>query len=673
MPLEELIDELSKPNIEVLKPWEEEIDEDEKIRRIDKKRREIEELKTWELNLSEEDKRKREEYKFNVASGKYVDPDTGEESNYYGPLVGYSSIDKPQLKYYDREKYFEEKPKKTVTEQLFDSSKDNPEGIATEFFGTEISFGEFHDNIIKTAKAFDNYGVKKGDTVTLCLTSVPESMYSFYAMGYLGAVGMYIPPYVSTEKMVSDINAKNSKVLVVLDVLYDQIRNKIKNTTIEKVIIVPTLNSVKETTGPKSLKRKEFSMRLAKKKIKDPKREILWNDFIDEAKYKPIPEIVKYEKDMPLSIVYSSGTSGNIKGILLSHDSYQNSVLSYSTIGVDLSAGQKLYHIIPDWTSTGTSTCMHLPLIHKCCVFLDPRYKAKIFAKNISEKNIDYAIGTTGLFEGFEKKKNIGENKFPNLHYPYVVGTPITNKKIRKIEKIFNDHGCFAGLLIAYGSCENGAAVTTETPATGHKPGSVGIAIPGVNIMIVDDDGNELPYGERGHIMVLSPCRMLKYHNNDKLTEEYWFVDKNDLKWSRTGDIGYVGTDGILYYSGRANDVSVINGEKIYNFDIKSIIMEDPNISDCEVVSKNIHGNDELCVHIIFEKKLTNYMNVIRDIQERLYNTFNNYNMVPQCFKFRIKFPMAKSTKRDMPAIRREKWWFVHINFEKGKQKKLIS
>lgn len=657
-----------------LKPWEEEISVEEKIKRIEKQRREIDELKTWEVNLSDEDKIKREEYKFNVAIGKYIDPKTGEEYDYCAPLVGYPSIDKPQLKYYNREKYFEEKPKRTVTDQLFTNNKENLLYTAIDFLGNEIKFYELFNNIKDLSRSLSRLGVGEGDFVTLCLTSIPEAVYSFYAMGYLGSAGIFIPPYVNTDKMVSDINAKKSRVLIVMDVLYDKIKKKLKNTTIEKIIIVPTLNS-----AAPSLKQVANHIS-AKAKVKNRKKEILWNDFIEAGKNYPMPEMVPYKKDRPISVVYSSGTSGNIKGILLSHDSYQNSVLSYPTIGVSLRKGQKLYHVIPDWTSTGTSTCMHLPLVYGSCVFIDPRYNADVFAENISKKDINYAIGTTSLFEGFEKEENLQGRKFSDLRYPYVVGTPITNKEIKKIERIYNEHGCFSGILIAYGSCENGAAISTETPTTGHKPGSVGIPLPGVDIMIVDDDGNELPYGQRGHIMVLTPCRMIKYHNNDKLTEEYWYVDKNDLKWSKTGDIGYVGTDGILYYCGRANDYSVINGEKIYNFDIKKIIMEDSLVTDCEVVSKEIDNENYLCAHIIFEDGIYNFKKselIIRRriaaIQERLYEEYQNNNMIPELIKIRLEFPISRSTKRDMPAIKNEKKGFVHLEFEKGKVKKLVS
>ena len=657
-----------------LKPWEEEISEEEKLKRIEKQRREIDELKAWELSLSDEDKIKRDEYKFNVVTGKYIDPLTGEEFDYCGPLVGYPSIDKPQLQHYDREKYFEEKVKRTVTDQLFTSNKENLLYTAIDFLGNEIKFHELFNNIKDLVRSLSRLGVGEGSYVTLCLTSIPEATYSFYAMGYLGSVGIFIPPYVDTKKMVSDINANNSKVLIVMDVLYDKIKKKLKNTTIEKIIIVPTLNSAAPSI-------KQVANHIsAKAKVKNRKKEILWNDFIAAGKDYPMPEMVPYKKDRPISVVYSSGTSGNIKGILLSHDSYQNSVLSYPVIGVSLRKGQKLYHVIPDWTSTGTSTCMHLPLVYGSCVFIDPRYNADVFAENISKNNINYVIGKTSLFEGFTKEENIQDRKFSDLRYPYVVGTPITNKLIKKIEKIYNEHGCFVGILIAYGSCENGAAISTETPATGHKPGSVGVILPGINVMIVDDDGNELPYGQRGHIMVLSPCRMIKYHNNDKLTEEYWFVDKNDLKWSKTGDIGYVGTDGILYYCGRANDYSVINNEKIYNFDIKKIIMEDGLVTDCEVVSKEIDNENYLCAHIIFEDGIYNFKKselIIRKritaIQERLYEEYQNNNMVPEYIKIRLEFPTARSTKRDMPAIKKENKGFVHLEFEKGKQKKLVG
>ncbi len=610
---------------------------------------ELNKLKEWISELSEDDKKERDLYLMKLAKGEIQ-----------GPPVGYPVIDIPQLQYYDFDKYIEQKPKMTVTEKLFVNNSNNLNYRAIEFFGNKISFKKLFDNIKATVKSLSNIGVKKGDYVTICATGLPEVAYLFYAMGYMGSVGLFIPPYLNESKMISDIGYKNSKVLIVMDALYNLIEETIKESTIEKIIIIPTLNSSKMPFLSKKVK------------LNNPEKEMLWNDFIKLGKNCELPKMVEYEENMPLSVVYSSGTTGNLKGILLSHDSYQNSVQAYPEIGVDIHKGQKLYQIIPAWSSTGTSTCLHLPLTYGCCVFMDPRFTKDKFAQNISKKKINYAVGTTSLYEGFEKKSNIKNRKFPDFHYPFVGGTAITEKQKNHLEEIFREHGCENKVRTAYGRCEDGAAIATQNQQIAHQKNSVGIPLSNVLVEIVDDDGNDLTYNQRGTIVVTSKCGMIEYYNNPELNKNFYSYDNVGNKWSRTGDIGYISSNGELFVLGRSNDFSLVNGKKIYNFDIKSILVEEQDIKDCEVVCKETENGNALCAHIIFENEYqpNNLDKRLSELQNRIYEVFNDVDMVPEVFKIRNEFPVAQSTKRDMRTIKEESDGFIYKKYIRGKVKK---
>ena len=608
----------------------------------------LEKLKDEISKLSKEELKERYLYLRKLAMGELQ-----------GPPVGYPSIDKAQLMYYDMNKYFEEKPKMTVTEKLFVNNANNLNYTAIEFFGNKISFRKLFNNIKDTVKSLSDLGIKEGDYVTICATGLPEVAYLFYAMGYIGSVGLFLPPYLNEEKMISDIGCKNSKVLIVMDKLYDFIKEIIDESSIEKIIIIPTLNSSLMPFLSKKLE------------LKNPKKEILWNDFIKQGKKTELPPMIEYKKDMPLSVVYSSGTTGNLKGILLSHDSYQNSVQSYPEIGVDISKGQKLYQIIPAWSSTGTSTCLHLPLTYGCCVFMDPRFTKDKFAQNISKRKINYAVGTTSLYEGFEDKKNVKNRKFPDFHYPFVGGTPITEKQKTHLEAIFREHGCENKVRTAYGRCEDGAAITTQNQQIAHQKNSVGIPLSNVTVEAIDEHGNELSYNQRGTIMVSSKCGMLEYYNNPNLNKNFYTYDSVGNRWSKTGDIGYVGSNGEVFILGRSNDFSMINGKKIYNFDIKSILVEEKDIRDCEVVCKETENGNSICAHIIFESDYNNdeIDSRLLELQEIIYKEFNDVDMVPEIFKIRKQFPIARSTKRDMRAIKEETEGFIYKKFTYGKTK----
>ena len=584
-------------------------------------------------------------------------------------LSGYPTIDKPWMVNYNQNELGKKIPKRTVYQEVYNNNISFPNDLALEFFGNKINYSTFFKNIDATSKAFQEYGIKKGDFVTICAAGVPETVYSFYALSKLGAVANMIVKKKKKKDLIARISDCESNTLIIMDEFYPELKEAIKNSRIKNIVILPTLNSSILKFVSKTYKIDKHS------------NELYWNQFIKDGKNREESQVITYEKDLPLTMVYSSGTTGASKGILLSNDSFQNSIQSYPASGVDISRGQKFYQIIPPWYSTGLSTSIHLPLSYGTSVFMDPRFERDVFVKNIVKAKPNYCVAPTSMYEGFLDEKLVKNTDLSFFNYPFEGGEPLSDEVAIKIEEVFKHHGSDAKLRVAYGQCECGAAITTQTQKAESTRGSVGIPLPGITIGVFDDNFNELPYYERGQILANTPCSMLGYYKNEKATKEYFHIDKNGIKWNCTGDIGYIDEKGNLFVQGRASDYSIINGEKIYNFDIEKIIMELPEIKMCDVLEFDNNGIKELAVHIIFTEELQKHMEInkihleeqLHDIQLYIYERTANKNMVPCRFKIRESFPYAKSGKRDVEKIKQEKDGFVIINkiITKNKEKKL--
>lgn len=577
-------------------------------------------------------------------------------------LTGYPHIDKPWLQYYDGEN-----KRRTVYQEVYENNKFFPKDISLEFFGSKISYSEFFKNINEAAKAFEEYGIKKGDFVTICSAGIPETVYSFYALSKIGAVANMIAPYFDKNDLVKRIEDCESDILIVMDTFYDEIKSAIKKSRIKSVIILPIFNSSMLRLFSKKYKIDSFS------------NELFWNQFIhDGYKRKDKPSIL-YEPQMPLAMVYSSGTTGASKGILLSNDSFQNSVEAYLKSGLDLSRRQKFYQIIPPWYSTGLSTSIHLPLSCGTTVFMDPRFERNVFVKNVIKAKPNYSVAPTSMYEGFLDEKLVGNADLSYFNHAYEGGEPLRKKVSDRIEESFSKHGNNSKLLVGYGQCECGATVATETPNTKHSGGSVGIPLPGVVVGIFDENFNGLKYNERGLILVNTPCSMVEYYHNPEATNEYFYVDENGTKWNCTGDIGHIDENGELYVHGRATDFTIINGKKVYNFDIEEIIMSFDEVKLCDVLEKKFEdGEGPLVVHIIFEdnfyKEALNsndlILNKIESIRKAIYSEFKDVDMVPNVFKIRTEFPYAKSGKRDMQKLQSETEGFIYFDrYQNSKQR----
>ena len=617
----------------------------------------LEKLKKWISDLSDDELKERDIYLRKLATGELQ-----------GPPVGYTSIDKTCLMHYDKEKFTMDLPKGIFYDSLRRRNKDNLSNIAFNYFFSNISYKKFFENTEALAKGLNSIGVNDGDYVGVCAVGIPESMYALCALSYLGAVGIFFPPYLDKESMLSDINCKNTKVLMVLDYFYkdpkykDVFNDVIANSSIEKVIMIPLLNS----SVLRVLQKKE--------KLSDEKF-IYYNDFIKETSNEKMPNIVDYVPNKPLAVTYSSGSMGILKGVLLSNDAFVNSAESYTAFGFNLAPGQKFYHVIPPFTSTGLIANATNPLYYGSTLYQNPTFDPIVYSKNLGVHKLNWGIATTELFKGLNEltksKKfmllvKLGIIDYRQLNNAYIGGTVSTRNDREELNETLKKVGSKAKILSSYGTSENGSIVSAELPnaiCTISPEKSVGVPLPGVTVMAVDENHKELPTGSRGELAVHTNSGMIGYFNRPNLSEGF-FVD-GGKRFNLTHDIGYVTKEGFVIYSGRQKDVSTVNSTTFYNFDVKDAVFKNPYVSDCEILT----NNDGLyCAHIVFSDKNIDVDKELSNIQETIYETFNSDDYVPQYFKIRNSFPMAGSTKRDYPGLKDEKDGFIYHEFAKAKR-----
>lgn len=624
-----------------------------------------EQLKSYKKHLasfSKEDLEKRDYYLSALSGGtiKLTNPETGEvtEGQLQGPSLPYASITQPWLAHFNIDVIHSINNTKTIYQDILDANKDHLDEIAIEYFGAKITYGELISNSDKAAKALVKSGVKEGDYVTVICAGNPELIYTVYALAKIGAAANLMAPYFDHDQMVERINDCKSTIAIIMDKFYKPVKGAIEKSNIKKIISVQTLNS-----SPLNKLPHKKLVHCDNKKIYD------WNFFLEDAKDEPEVKTFEYKKDYPLCLVYSSGTTGASKAIVLTHDSFQNSVLSYDANKFDIIRGNKMYQIIPPWYSTGLNTSIHLALHGGVIVFQDPRFERDVFVKNIIKYGIDYAVAPTSMFEGFLDKKLTRSRKLDHLANPFEGGEPLSAKVKFGVEASWKEMGCNSSLNAGYGQCECGATVTSPSQYINHHLGSVALPIPGVKIGIFDDNDNELPYNTRGNIYVATPCGMKEYFNNPKATEEYFFYDGYGNKWSRTGDIGMIAPNGDLFVNGRNSDYIIINDKKIYNFDIEMPIMELNDIKNCDCLPVNINGEEKQALHIIFNdnvsKKYKKYEELnkrLKELQVIIYNECSNIDAVPEFFKIRKEFPYKPSGKRDTESLKKETDSFIYVD-----------
>ena len=587
-----------------------------------------------------------------------------------GEKTGYATIDRPWEQFYSGIKKNNIFLDTTPYQGLVIGNKDYPDEKAIEYFGANITFGELLKNIDIVAKSLEEYGVKKGDFVTICSTTTPEVIYIFYALSKIGAVANVISPFYSPEELMSRINECESKVVIMVDNFLPKFKNKLNKEKNKNIIVLPMMNS--------SL------LRLISKryKIDGTTNETRWKTFLSDGREREEAIIDLYEPEKPQAMVYSSGTTGASKGILLSVDSFQKLINAYGNSGFDTSRGQKVYQNIPPWHSTGLSLGINFPLSFGVKVCTDPRFDHDVFIKNILKFKPEYILTNTSMYQGFTFDKSLRRMKGKSLEflkYPVEGGEPLTEKDVANIEGVFRTHGSTARLLNGYGQCECGATVTTDITSHKFSNSASGIPLPDITtIGVFDDEFRELKYGQRGNIAVKTDIGMIEYFKNQEATEKFFYTDINGDKWSLTGDIGYINEDGSLVVLGRKSDYSIINGNKFYNFDIERAILQSNTVKLCEIQT---HPDDDnrLVAHIVWENEINSLLKknpekqeeYLSELQKVVLKAMKSSDAVPYSFCVRDGFPSAQSGKRDIKFVKNDIDNLIEVN--KPQIKKLVK
>lgn len=586
-------------------------------------------------------------------------------------LTGYASKDRPWLKFYPAGSSKIEKIDLTYYEYYVKANKKFLDKAGIEYYNRIITRRDVIKESDKLAKVLKKYGVEKRDQVLLGMIGVPEAFYTLMALSKVGAGANIINITYPKELILDSVNQADFDVFVVLDVFYDLFEETLKSPMMKgkKIIVVPFTNSF-----PLGMKTFMLAQRIKnKQKFDKLKNEYdlnltYYNDAIKECENMPEISPEPYDGELKYLTVYSSGTTAKAKGINLPIDSITYMARNHELADLGTDENTASLHKVPINFSTGVNNNFLLPPLVGMINVLDPVFDKKTIGKSFkNHKNkIGVAIISNEMWEAVGNSK-LKKDTLSKLTHPIAGGD---GASIYRQDKIYNNlkkYGCERPLFSGAGSTEVGACATT-TLRQAYKPGTAGVPLPQVNVMVIDENNKELKYNESGELCYSTPMMMLGYVNDEEKTRNsFFYVDSE--KFYKTGDIGYVDEDGFVTYRGRKNDFIIEkddegNDYKQYLFEIEEIAKKYPFIMDCEAVGVDIENNGykKPVVHIQFDKEFSG------NKYEALLKIINDFNTklpefsVPIAIKIREDFPIAKSGKRDNKKLSEEKDGYINIS-----------
>jgi long-chain acyl-CoA synthetase len=443
-------------------------------------------------------------------------------------------------------KIFKNRPRHVV-EMLENTVKKYPDKVG--FIGSDwrLTFKEFDGIVNRIAAGLENHGVKPGDHVAVLLGIQIEFPLSFFALMKLGAIVVPLNTRFKGEELAYEINDSESKLLIVDEEYWpfiDSVRGQLK--TIQKIFF----NGPHAPGGT-------FSFSL----LKENKEGVFSRAALSESD--------------DAAIMYTSGTTGKPKGAILHQRGFVLTAMLVSDF-IQFEPEDKMMCCIPLFHITGLSCLMLPPILSGvACVYMRT-FKTKDFLEIMAEEKVTQYMGVINVIWLMVNHPDFNQYNFSSFRIALFGGSPATEEMVRGI---FNKLPHLR-ISVGYGLTEC-FAITTSTPYEDalRKIKAVGQCLPTVDAKIVDDEGNEVPMGSIGEI-VLKGAKVFKGYWKKPEATRATIVNG----WVHTGDIGKIDEEGFIYILDRKKDMINRGGEKIYSLEVENVICDNPKVLEVAVV-----------------------------------------------------------------------------------------
>lgn len=437
---------------------------------------------------------------------------------------------------------------RTIEKLVRENAERYPDIPFLNFYDEIVTYKELDERTDAFARFLIEKGVQKGDIVSYMLGNSPYYFYTLLGTQKIGAIGGPISCWWQAEEVEFLVNDSKPKVLVI-DAEYAPIVSAIKDKMPSVKMVIINSPAPMELDYTHEYLPDIIASHAGKLELDNP----------------PLPDDVS-------TIMYTSGTTGTPKGVMLTH---WGTVFGarIKTEPFPLEAGDIALCVLPLFHSGGLNDLSYPCIYRGVSIVLRRGFSATEFWECVEKYKVNtfYIVPTMwNILLNAPESKTVNTS---SLKFGLSGAAPISPEQLRECEERFN-----IPIIEAYGSTENTGG-TTANHLDKRKDGSIGMGFAGIEVKIFDEKDNELPTGKIGEIVVKGDNVMKGYFNNPEMTAD---TIKNG--WLHTGDVGYVDEDGFFFIVDRIKDMIIRGGVNVYPKELESIIYTHPKISQVAVI-----------------------------------------------------------------------------------------
>jgi long-chain acyl-CoA synthetase len=554
---------------------------------------------------------------------------------------------RPWLRFYGEVPATLEYPAIRVDEAVARAAAHVPDAVAYDFLGTTATYRELQERIERCARGLASLGLGPGERITISFPSVAPAVMELYAVSLVVAVSRLMLTLSAPAEIAHYLTLSKSRFALTLDAFYGQFAQIRAQTPLETLILARIGD---ELSLPKRIG--FWATRGRKIPAVPAEAEVVWWRDVAKGAGGELASSATSADELA-TILYSGGTTGFPKGIMLSHASVTSEAMQVAA-WVAMSERDVVLAVLPIFHGFGLGALVHAGLISGAKLVMVPQFSAEIVAKLMRTKRPTLMAGVPTLFDSLARDPALRKADLSSLRAAFSGADTLQQSVRDRFERLVADRGGHVRLLEGYGLTEAVTAIMGN-PLHAPRVGTVGIPFPDVDAKIcTPGTETEVATGTDGEICVAGPPVMLGYLDDPAATAETLRTHADGRVWLHTGDVGHMDDDGFVTFAARSKRMIKSSGFNVYPGQVEAVLQEHPVVAQSCVIGvpDEAQGERVRAVVVLRDQEVASdalAAELIDHCRQRLIKW-----SCPRDVEFRADLPLTKIGKVDFRALEAE-------------------